>query len=101
MARGHADLAKIGREGFALIDERYGRTTSRKKAAADPPPSHYRQEPLLLQQQKAYSYLRPMPMVHPTADPIICRYRGAQTYDVLVITETTVAHHMVCSNFRV
>ncbi|CAL5415463.1 unnamed protein product [Camellia sinensis] len=120
MAR-QADLMKIGREGFALLEEFYG-TRNRKKPhlplprpPPPPPPPPFQEPPQY--QQAAQTFLRPMvhypskdppyqeppqyqqaaetflrPMVHyPSKDPIICHYRGGQTYEMVVITEAT--HH--------
>lgn len=79
MAR-KADLIKIGMEGFAMLEE----YTGRKKKKLPPLPPH--QE---AQDQRPIPFLRPV--VPPTEDPVICRYRGAQSYEAVAITETK--HH--------
>ncbi|KAF7149932.1 hypothetical protein RHSIM_Rhsim02G0162300 [Rhododendron simsii] len=77
-----ADLAKIGMEGFAILEEHYGRN---KKKPPPPPPPHPEVQP-----RRPTAFLRPV--VHPIEDPVIWRYRGAKSYEaVVVITETK--HH--------
>ena len=80
MAR-QADLVKIGMEGFAILDEYYGR--NKKK----PPP------PLPLHQEVQHRRPNPFmsPVAHPIEDPITYRYRGVQKYEAMVTTETK--HH--------
>ena len=79
------DLVKIGLEGFAILDEFYGR--NKKKPVPPPPRPPPRYQEFQHQQQ------RPVfrPMFRLTKDPVICRYRGAQNYEVVAIEETS--HH--------
>ncbi|KAI8002291.1 hypothetical protein LOK49_LG08G03264 [Camellia lanceoleosa] len=84
-----ADLMKIGREGFALLEEFYGTRNRKKPHLTPPPPPPPYQEPPQYQ-QAAQTFLRPMVhypskdpiMVQYPSDPIICRYRGGQTYEM-------------------
>ncbi|KAE9455168.1 hypothetical protein C3L33_12916, partial [Rhododendron williamsianum] len=71
-----ADLVEIGKDGFAILEEYYGR--NKKK-----PPPH--QE---VQHRRPTPFFRPV--VQPIQDPVIWRYRGAKSYEAVVITETKV-----------
>ena len=75
------ELVKIGLEGFAILDELYGR--NKKKPVPPPPPPRHQE----FQHQQQRPVFRSM--VHSTKDPVICRYRGAQSYEVVVIKETS------------
>ncbi|KAI8561717.1 hypothetical protein RHMOL_Rhmol04G0362500 [Rhododendron molle] len=70
-------LVEIGKDGFAILEESYGR--NKKK-----PPPH--QE---VQHRPPTPSLRPV--VQPIQDPFIWRYRGAKSYEAVVITEAK--HH--------
>ncbi|KAF7144502.1 hypothetical protein RHSIM_Rhsim04G0227300 [Rhododendron simsii] len=74
------DLAKIGMEGFAILEEFLARN---KKKPPPPPPPHQEAQP-----RRPTAFLRPV--VHPIEDPV-WRNRGAKSYEVVVITETK--HH--------
>ncbi|KAF5941611.1 hypothetical protein HYC85_019253 [Camellia sinensis] len=116
MAR-QADLQKIGREGFALVEEFFG-TRNRKKPHPPPPPYqeppqyqqaaqtfsspmvHYpSKDPIMVQYPSKdpimvqYQSKDPIMVQYPSKDPIICRYRGGQAHAMVVTTKTT--HHKV------
>ncbi|KAI8561716.1 hypothetical protein RHMOL_Rhmol04G0362400 [Rhododendron molle] len=75
-----ADLVKIGMEGFAILEEmEYLRRNNRK-----PPPPHPEVQP-----RRPTTFWRPV--VQPIEDPVIWRFRGAKSYEAVVITETK--HH--------
>ncbi|KAG5555142.1 hypothetical protein RHGRI_012618 [Rhododendron griersonianum] len=73
---GGTDIVEIGKDGFAILEEYYGR--NKKK-----PPPH--QE---VQHRRPTPFLRPV--VQPIQDPVFWRYRGAKSYEAVVITETKV-----------